>query len=118
MKDGVQQPLKGETAGMQHLFVDIGAENREDALRMVRLGDACVYAPELKKVPMALVDYKEQDWKALKEYRQFNRELTERVTDHVCEVQDRAREFVTREQLESPMSARRKRRTFTPMLAA
>ncbi len=43
----MQQPLKGETAGMQHLFVDIGAENREDALRMVRLGDACVYAPEL-----------------------------------------------------------------------
>ena len=43
----MQQPLHGESAAMQHLFVDIGAENREDALRMVQLGDACVYAPDL-----------------------------------------------------------------------
>lgn len=58
-----------------------------------------------KRVPMALVDYEEEDWKALAEYRQFNAQLTERVTEHVCQVQDRAREFVTRAQLESPMSA-------------
>ena len=40
------QPTKGETAGMQHLFVDIGAEDKEDALKKVQLGDACVFAPD------------------------------------------------------------------------
>ncbi len=42
----MRQPTKGESAGMQHLFVDIGAESREDALKLVQLGDACVYAPD------------------------------------------------------------------------
>lgn len=42
----VCQPTKGETAGMQHLFVDIGAKDREEALTMVNLGDVCVYAPD------------------------------------------------------------------------
>ena len=42
----VCQPTKGETAGMQHLFVDIGAKDREEALAMVQLGDVCVYAPD------------------------------------------------------------------------
>ena len=42
----MKQPLKGETAAMQHVFVDIGAADREDALTMVQLGDACVYAPD------------------------------------------------------------------------
>jgi len=42
----MSQPVKGEEAGMQHLFVDIGAENKADALIMVQLGDACVYAPD------------------------------------------------------------------------
>ena len=42
----VCQPTKGETAAMQHLFVDIGAKDREEALRMVNLGDVCVYAPD------------------------------------------------------------------------
>ena len=40
------QPTKGEAAGLQHLFVDIGAESREEAMEMVKLGDACVYAPD------------------------------------------------------------------------
>ena len=39
------QPTKGETAALQHVFVDIGAANREEALAMVKLGDACVYVP-------------------------------------------------------------------------
>ena len=42
----VCQPVQGETAGMQHLFVDIGAKDREEALQMVQLGDVCVYAPD------------------------------------------------------------------------
>lgn len=42
----VCQPAKGETPGMQHLFVDIGAENKEEALKMVQLGDVCVFAPD------------------------------------------------------------------------
>lgn len=42
----VCQPTKDETAGMQHLFVDIGAQDRAEALTMVNLGDACVFAPD------------------------------------------------------------------------
>lgn len=42
----MQQPTKGENAAMRHLFVDIGAESREEALKRVQLGDACVYAPD------------------------------------------------------------------------
>jgi len=42
----MSQPVKDEEAGMQHLFVDIGAENKAEALAMVQLGDACVYAPD------------------------------------------------------------------------
>ena len=40
------QPVKGETAGLQHLFVDIGAQDRAEAEKMVKLGDVCVYAPD------------------------------------------------------------------------
>ncbi len=40
------QPTKGETAGMQHLFVDIGAQDRAEAEKMVQLGDVCVFAPD------------------------------------------------------------------------
>ena len=85
------------------LRYDLGDMNQ--ALAVSEDGRLRYMVEAKKKVPMALVDYEEQDWKALTEYRQFNAQLTERVTEHVCEVQDRAREFVTREQLESPMSA-------------
>jgi len=43
----VCQPTKGETAGMQHLFVDIGAGDRAEAEKLVKLGDVCVFAPDL-----------------------------------------------------------------------
>ncbi len=43
----VCQPLKGEAAGMQHLFVDIGAEDKQDALKKISIGDVCVYAPDV-----------------------------------------------------------------------
>lgn len=85
------------------LRYDLGDMNQ--ALAVSEDGRLRYMVEAKKKVPMALVDYKEEDWKALTEYRQFNRQLTERVTEHVCEVQERAREFVTRAQLESPMSA-------------
>lgn len=42
----VCQPTKGETETLAHLFVDIGAEDKADALTKVQLGDTCVYAPD------------------------------------------------------------------------
>lgn len=42
----VCQPTKGETETLAHLFVDIGAEDKADALTKVQLGDVCVYAPD------------------------------------------------------------------------
>ena len=85
------------------LRYDLGDMNQ--ALAVSEDGRLRYMVEAKKRVPMALVDYEEEDWKALAEYRQFNAQLTERVTEHVCQVQDRAREFVTRAQLESPMSA-------------
>ena len=41
------QPTKGEAASLAHLFVDIGAEDKQDALTKVNLGDVCVYAPDV-----------------------------------------------------------------------
>jgi len=40
------QPVKGEEKGMKHLFIDIGAESREEALQSVQPGDMAVYAPD------------------------------------------------------------------------
>lgn len=91
---------KGERWTLRY---DLGDMNQ--ALAVSEDGTLRYMVAAKKRVPMALVDYKEEDWTALTEYRQFNRELTERVTEHVCEVQEKAREFVTRAQLESPMSA-------------
>ena len=43
----VCQPTKGETAALQHLFIDIGAKDKQEAETMVQVGDVAVYAPEL-----------------------------------------------------------------------
>ncbi len=41
------QPLKpGETLSMRHFFIDIGAQDKQEAETMVRLGDMAVYAPD------------------------------------------------------------------------
>ncbi len=85
------------------LRYDLGDMNQ--ALAVSEDGTLRYMVEQKTKVPMALVDYKEEDWKALAEYRHYNVQLTERVTKHVCQVQEAAREYVTREQLESPMSA-------------
>lgn len=85
------------------LRYDLGDMNQ--ALAVSEDGTLRYMVEQKTKVPMALVDYEEQDWKALAEYRQYNVQLTERVTKHVCQVQETAREYVTRAQLESPMSA-------------
>ncbi len=51
-QNGVQgvlasQPVpEGETQAMKHLFIDIGVESREEALKKVNIGDAAVYAGE------------------------------------------------------------------------
>jgi tetrahedral aminopeptidase len=36
----------GETPDLRHLFIDIGAEDREEAEKSVRVGDMAVYAPD------------------------------------------------------------------------
>ena len=41
----VAQPVQGQPA-MKDLFVDIGAQDKDDAKKMVSLGDVCVYAGE------------------------------------------------------------------------
>lgn len=43
----VAQPVKSGKPGMNDLFVDIGAKDREEAESMVALGDMCVYAPHV-----------------------------------------------------------------------
>ncbi len=41
----VSQPLAhGEAQAMKHLFIDIGAQNKEEAQALVQIGDAAVYA--------------------------------------------------------------------------
>ena len=39
----VAEPVSGQPA-LKNLFVDIGAADKDDALKMVQLGDVCVYA--------------------------------------------------------------------------
>ena len=41
----VAQPVQGQPA-LKDLFVDIGAQDKDDAKKMVSLGDVCVYAGE------------------------------------------------------------------------
>ncbi len=41
----VAEPVSGQPM-MKNLFVDIGAQDKEEALKMVSLGDVCVYAGE------------------------------------------------------------------------
>ncbi len=40
------QPLKNEDPAMKYLYIDIGAESREDAEQYVQIGDMAVYAPD------------------------------------------------------------------------
>ena len=41
----VSEPVKGAPA-MKNMFIDIGAESKEEAEKMVKLGDVAVYAPD------------------------------------------------------------------------
>lgn len=41
----VSEPVDGASM-MKHMFVDIGAQDKEEALKMVQLGDMAVYAPD------------------------------------------------------------------------
>lgn len=41
----VSEPVDGAPM-MKHMFIDIGAQDKEDALKMVQLGDMAVYAPD------------------------------------------------------------------------
>ena len=47
----VSQPLKpGESRAMKHMFIDIGAQDRAEAEKMVKLGDVAVYAPNVVRL--------------------------------------------------------------------
>lgn len=47
----ISQPLKpGENRAMKHLFIDIGAQDRAEAEKMVKLGDVAVYAPNVVRL--------------------------------------------------------------------
>ena len=46
---GADEKVKGELQ-VSDLYIDIGAESREEALSMVALGDMCVMAPRLTKL--------------------------------------------------------------------
>lgn len=47
----VSQPLKpGENRAMKHLFIDVGAQDRAEAEKMVKLGDVAVYAPNVVRL--------------------------------------------------------------------
>ena len=58
------------------------------------------------KVPMALVDYTEQDWRALADYRDYNNRLTDEHRRRMDETYALADGYVRREQLEDVLSAR------------
>ncbi|MEG0742657.1 MAG: M42 family metallopeptidase [Clostridia bacterium] len=46
-----QEPTReGETPAMKHMFIDIGAENREEALGMVQVGDVAIYSNDCFKL--------------------------------------------------------------------
>lgn len=40
------QPLNGQEQAMKHLFIDIGAESKDEALQSAQPGDMAVYAPD------------------------------------------------------------------------
>jgi len=47
----VSQPVpEGEKQAMKHLFIDIGAESKEEAAKKVSIGDAAVYANDFFRV--------------------------------------------------------------------
>ena len=46
---GADEKIKGEIQ-VSDLYIDIGAESREEALEMVALGDICVMAPKMAKL--------------------------------------------------------------------
>ncbi len=43
------EPVK-DTPAMKNLFVDIGAESKEEAMKLVQLGDMAVYAPDVVRL--------------------------------------------------------------------
>lgn len=44
------QPVKEGKPALSDFYVDIGAQDKEEALQMVQLGDMCVYAPDIFSV--------------------------------------------------------------------
>ena len=56
------------------------------------------------KVPMALVDYEEGDWQTVAKVRDFNNGLHEAVAAHEEGVRELANGYISRQQIEGPLS--------------
>lgn len=59
-----------------------------------------------KKVPMALVDYTEQDWKNLQEYRDYNKRLVSSLEERRMTLAQKAEGYVTKAMLEGDLSGK------------
>lgn len=59
-----------------------------------------------KKVPMALVDYTDQDWRNLQEYRDYNKRLVSSLEEKRKALAQKAEGFVTKQMLEGDLSGR------------
>ncbi|MCQ2202421.1 MAG: hypothetical protein MJZ27_10075 [Bacteroidales bacterium] len=59
-----------------------------------------------KKVPMALVDYTEQDYRHLQEYKDYNSRLVSSLQDRNIEMKQIAEGFISRQMLEGDLSGR------------
>ena len=59
-----------------------------------------------KKVPMALVDYTEEDWRALQEYREYNKALVSSLEERRTVLAQKAEGYVTKAMLEGDLSGK------------
>lgn len=85
------------------LHYDLSDMNR--ALAVSEDGTLRFMMEAKKRVPMAVVDYGEEDWRNLKEYRDFNLMLDSVRDSRMEAIRSEAEGYVTRERLEGPLSA-------------
>lgn len=81
-------------------------EDMNQALAVNEDGTLRYMVEAKKKVPMALVDYTEQDWKNLLEYREFNAKLVQTMEERKMAIAKRAEGYVTKAMLEGDLSGK------------
>lgn len=59
-----------------------------------------------KKIPMALADYDEQDWKNLKEYREFNVKMDDELMENRQHYRELSNEYLSKAQIEGDLSGK------------